>query len=404
MNIALINPEYPATTGIGHGGTATFTYALANALADEGHTVHVLVKRDTQCDPLHQSITVHYFDYYPPQGLDRFREWVYRDETCWERGFSRGARETIERIHHRQKLDIVEIPEYNGLAWAFKNFSRCPLSINFRTPRILIDRLNHRGLTPLLKRWYALEKKAVQQQRFFRSSSSALQEESAKLFSLKKEAINVIPNPVATTPFDSIARSPAKDDRIDILFAGRLERRKGAEIMLTILIDLLRCDPRIHLTFVGETFFEEATNYQEAMERLVNDEQRRRIWFLGPFTRRELVILYRRSDIFIFPSLFENSPNALLEAMAARLPITCADTPGCNEIIRHEQNGLLFAVYNPASLVESVHRYCTDPALAQKMSDCAYNDAKTIHHPQRIARLTIEYYTSLLQRFDGKKG
>ena len=97
------------------------------------------------------------------------------------------------------------------------------------------------------------------------------------------------------------------------------------------------------MTFAGETELGDAYSYRQAIERTLRDSERKRVWFLGPLPIKKLSALYCRSSCFLFPSLFENAPYGLFEAISARLPVIASDSGGVREIIRHKDTGLLFS-------------------------------------------------------------
>lgn len=396
MNIALINPEYPSPSGRDHGGIATYVYTMANALTDAGHHVHVLARKDTVPDMLSSTAEFHTFNHAPLPTPFSFISRRFNSKVYWERGCSQSALDLALSLHNKISLNVVEIPEYNGLATQFLPPLPFQLVINFHTPTILIDELNLTPITAQQKKWYYYEKRAVKNATAFRCPSKSLAEKLRGIFSLSPEKITVIRNPIPTTFFDGIEkRHDTSDERCEILFSGRLERRKGAEVILRTISDILDIDTSIHITFAGETELGESENYRQAMERAVKKEYRERIWFLGPQTRDKLSLLLCRSDIFIMPSLFENAPYALLEAMAAKLPVIGADTSGISEMIEHNKTGLLFSLDNPLELCTCIKKLISKPDLRKELSRCAYEHVRTIYDPGIIAQQTIAFYESI---------
>ena len=124
MNIALINPEYPSPAGQGHGGIATYVYTMANALCDTGQKVHVLVRKGTVTDNLNDSIKLHTFHNTPVAEPFSFLSRRFNSKIYWEKGCSRAAHDCILQLHNTSPLDIVEIPEYNGIASQFLHISK----------------------------------------------------------------------------------------------------------------------------------------------------------------------------------------------------------------------------------------------------------------------------------------
>ncbi len=399
MNIALVNSEYPSPTGKDHGGIATYVYTMANALADAGHCVHVCARNNTLPDKLNDKVIFHTFKYSPVQTPFTFLSRRFNGRIYWEKGCSQSLLECIHAIHEKTPLDAVEIPEYNGLASQFSSPQPFPVIINFHTPTILIDKLNLTPATKQRRRWYTYEKNALKNADAFRCPSKALAARLTGLFSLPQEEISIIRNPIPTTFFDVIRKRQSRPPkRCEILFSGRLERRKGAEIILRIICKILAIDPSIHVTFAGETEMGESASYRLAIERAVGHENRERIWFLGPQDRERLSLLLCRSDIFIMPSLFENAPYTLLEAMAAQLPVIGADTGGISEIIEHNETGLLFSPDTPEELCACIREYITKPDLRNNLAARAYNYVKKTFNPAEIAQQSVAFYSSVKEK------
>lgn len=397
MRIAFVNPEYPSPTGYGHGGIATYIYVLAGGLTDLGHEVHILVRKGTVTDTLDPRIKIHVYEHRPPRGLARWIERFADSPAVWERGYSRGVREVLTELHEQAPLDIVEIPEYGGLAMELRAPRPFPLVLHFHTPSVVVDSYNQVVATKERTDRYRLEEKALRVADHYKCTSEALKREACRRYGLAEDSIAVIRTPMAPAPFDRIQRLPDTQERIDLLFVGRLERRKGAEIMLHAVEKILAIDPRINITFAGETGLQQGPNYRDAIERTLARPHRKRVWFLGSVKRDGLPLLYVRSSIFVIPSLFDNAPNTLLEAMAAGLPIVASDVGGINEVVRHGENGLLFAPEKADQLVDCIRTYVEDPQCARKHADRAYEEVKKRFAPETIARETVRYYESVLE-------
>ncbi|MBD3320530.1 MAG: glycosyltransferase [Chitinivibrionales bacterium] len=397
MNIALVNPEYPTISGIDHGGTATYTYTCANALNALGHRVFVLARNGTVPDRLSDATGFIEFRPQPDSRMSWFIDKFRCGDIVWEQAYARGLAATLHRLHEQHRLDIVDIPEYNGLAHECRKSRPFKVTVNFRTPRILIDELNKSSNDTNPHKWHRYEKKAARNADAYRTSSNALKEKAAGYFDIPLSDIAVIRNPVDTSLFDTIKNPERfKKKQINVLFVGRLEQRKGAEIIIKLIRQILGLDDRIHMTFAGETKDRYGMDYQDSIERAIMPEQRNRLWFLGPFKHSRLPVLYHNSDIFLFPSLFDNSPNSLLEAMAGGLPIIAADSGGTNEIISHKKNGLLFSLNDLSSCIRCFREYLDNPACAMSMGDSAWHDCREIYSPGKIASQTIDFYKEIV--------
>ena len=73
-------------------------------------------------------------------------------------------------------------------------------------------------------------------------------------------------------------------------------------------------------------------------------------------------------DVLVVPSRWaENSPNSLLEARAARVPVVGSDLGGVAELVQHERDGLVFRVDDPADLARQLQRLLDEPALVERL-------------------------------------
>jgi glycogen synthase len=403
MNIAFVNPEYPSRSSQDHGGIATYIYSMANALAKAGHTVHILAKSNTIPDILSPGVKFHTFDHTPVPHMASWFDRLAGNDSMWERGHSLAARNLAIEIHRTAPIDIVEIAEYNGLAYEFNPPLPFPVVVHFHTPTEIIDLYNRKKITRRQRRWYNYESHALKRAHGFRCPSNSLKKEVCGRYGIPDNQVRVISHPLDTAAFDSIKLNEDKKSKIDILFTGRLEHRKGGEILQRDIHRILSLDPRINLTFAGELDMGEAGSYRNPIERSLTEEQRHRIWLLGPVKRCDLPVLYRHSDMFLIPSLFENAPYSLLEAMAAHLPVIGTATSGITELIRHQDNGLLFDIVDPNSLVSCITSLITSPQLATEYARKAYDDVKRCCDPGVVAQSTVSFYADVIHSFAKNK-
>jgi glycosyltransferase involved in cell wall biosynthesis len=101
---------------------------------------------------------------------------------------------------------------------------------------------------------------------------------------------------------------------------------------------------------------------------------------------------YGIADLFVLPSHSEGSPNVLLEALAAELPIVATDAGGVPELLTHEVNALLVPKQDVPQLAGAIRRLLDDPALRQHLSDNC-KDAVARHDPR-------SYFQSILGIFE----
>jgi glycosyltransferase involved in cell wall biosynthesis len=87
----------------------------------------------------------------------------------------------------------------------------------------------------------------------------------------------------------------------------------------------------------------------------------------GWLTRREVRGVLAESDVFLFPSHSEGLPNAVIEAMAAGLPVIATKVGGLPDLIRHQDNGFLVEVGDVASMTTRISELLARPDRAREI-------------------------------------
>src|SRR5207248_7230096 len=109
-----------------------------------------------------------------------------------------------------------------------------------------------------------------------------------------------------------------------------------------------------------------------------------RIIFAGQVT--DVRPFYAMSDAFVLPSHTEGSPNVLLEAMAARVPIVATAVGGVPEIVENEESALLVPANDPAALAAAIVRLLTDADLGRRLTMNAAETVSKNHSPEEYVR------------------
>lgn len=146
--------------------------------------------------------------------------------------------------------------------------------------------------------------------------------------------IDVIP---AGADLDAVepASTPTLEGPMRLLFVGRLVSQKGLDVLFRALATM-KTHNDWSLTIAGEGPLKDELAL--AAHKLgVAD----RVVFRGWLERDQLPAVYKDADIFVLPSRDEGMPNAMLEAMAAGLPVIGSKVAGLNEVVIDGETGFL---------------------------------------------------------------
>jgi glycosyltransferase involved in cell wall biosynthesis len=176
-----------------------------------------------------------------------------------------------------------------------------------------------------------------------------------------------------------------------VLAVGRLSREKGHAFLIEALATLRRQYPRdVRLVLVGDG--PERGNLEAAVRAAGLGEV---VQFAGHTT--DVQPFYAMCDALALPSLSEGSPNVVLEAMAAGLPIAATAVGGVPEIVENEVSGLLVKPANAAALADALVRLLTDGALARRLSASAMERVTRSFTPEAFRRSLLEIYGEALR-------
>lgn len=179
-------------------------------------------------------------------------------------------------------------------------------------------------------------------------------------------------------------------DRV-ILSVGRFSREKAQIDLIRAVAQMQATNPTtgLKLVLVGEGPEEE--NLRREVQRL---GLKSHIVFAGH--TRDVRPYYAISDLLVLPSHSEGSPNVLLEAMAARLPIVATNVGGIPEIVEHNKTALLVPPGNPQSMALAIYRLLSEPEMASRLATEALRVASSQYSPESYASALTGIYRQLL--------
>jgi glycosyltransferase involved in cell wall biosynthesis len=212
------------------------------------------------------------------------------------------------------------------------------------------------------------------------------------------DRIFTISNFVATDEFRPVddemkkrelKRNLLRTDRTVITFSGRLVTTKRLDVLFSALPTVLKSFRDIQLVILGDGDLREPLR-ELALELGIE----RHVTFMG-FTPNVVEYL-QATDIFIFPSEREGMPNAVLEAMACRLPVIAAIAGGTTDVIRTGVNGLLVNPGDAGELARSIMTVLGDGCLAASMAEKALRTIREGYSIDATASKYIELYRKIL--------
>lgn len=182
-----------------------------------------------------------------------------------------------------------------------------------------------------------------------------------------------------------------KDDFI-LTFVGRIVSDKGINELVEAFLSI-KADIKwpVKLLLVGP--FEDDLNPVTAKTRAsINDHPD----IITTGFQSDIRPYLYMSDVFVFPSYREGFPNVILQACAMGVPCIATDINGCNEIITHQETGLLVPPKNASALLSAMHQMINDDNLRKRFSEKARELVEKNYSQQYVwEQIMIEYKSQL---------
>ena len=356
MRILIVTNTYPPAD---ISGVGTLVFELARQLDATGHAVRVLVRRAAEDDRLAERV---------PGAKVLFPLW---------------AAVRFVGLARRQRFDVVHLHESDGVLVALavrlaRAFGRpagsarvvATLQVSYRRERWAVRRLRVDGRTiarptagERLFGWLRAPLLALAGRLTARLADAVVAPSRVTAEELENDygcrVAAVIANGIA--PLELPPRRPAEPG-VEVLYAGRLRTRKAVAVLIEAFAKVHRQAPAARLRLAGDG--EQRPALEEQAQRLGLADV---VCFEGTVPHDRMPALYAAADVFCLPSLYEGFPLAILEAMAAGLPVVATGVAGNPEAVEDGVHGRLVEAEDVAGLAAALLDLIEDEAGRRRM-------------------------------------
>jgi glycosyltransferase involved in cell wall biosynthesis len=193
-----------------------------------------------------------------------------------------------------------------------------------------------------------------------------------------------------------------KDTDVLFLFAGAIRPEKGVDYLARAFARLSEENCNVYLVIAGGTKLwleagwlqgrELATTEQEVLNILAPAIARKRAFMLGIVSPNEIGAYYAASDVFILPSMFQETFGlVILEAFAAGLPVIAFRSGGIPELVEDQKNGVIVAQGDGEALYQSMRTLALDPNLRVRLGSAAQRVPPRFTWENTVDRLETIY-------------
>lgn len=195
--------------------------------------------------------------------------------------------------------------------------------------------------------------------------------------------IQILYNPCLIKEFEKITTN-----KINILFMGRIGKRKGVYDIIEAAKSITNPDVEINLYGDGDL---------KEFEKLINENDlQNKVKLKGWISGDKKDEAYRNADIYILPSFEEGLPMSVLEAMSYKLPVISTPVGGTPEAVEDNVNGFLIETGDYQALAQKINLLAEDKGIREKMGQESLRIAKEKFDVNVIIKQLKEIYDELL--------
>ncbi len=373
MKIAMVSP-YDFTWP---GGVTAHVSQLAQELCHAGHQVKVLAPHSPSREcfeaesfvPLGRSVPV-------PSGGSIARVslswWLYR---------------RVREILDEECFDVIHLHEPLAPVLPLC-FLECSNTVNVGTFHAYYTRQHlYRFSQPIIKRWHQRLHGGI-------AVSPAAHEYVHNFF---PREYRIIPNGIDVDHFtgNSVPWPEYQDGKTNILFVGRMEKRKGLKYLLEAYCRLKWEHPNTRLIVVGPG------NLDRDSHSILSARNPGDVVLVGGVPYQDLPRYYASADIYCSPATGQESFGiVLLEAMACGKPIVASAIEGYMGIVKDGEQGLLFPRKDAQALANTLATLVENPEYARRLGETGRRMVEQ-YRWKVVARQVESYYYDCIAETNG---
>ena len=377
MRIAIISRELPPFGG----GIGSWSQKASQGLARIGHDVHVFTQAREGLSTEDLADGVHVHRAVPARMRPSSLGWAWA---------------VANALTRYGRFDVVQACEWDAEAVTYALRPSAPLVTRLATPHFLVQAANgapavQRARSLLTSR---LERAQARRSRRLISPTRALAQTVAREWGIAEQAITVVPtgiDPPALVPGPGL---PFLGEAPFILYFGRLEVRKGVDVLIDALPEVLGAHADVHCVFIGEDLGFRGRPFAEYAEERCGGLSER-LHFLPRMPHADLFRIVAAATLVAIPSRWENLANTCLESMVLRRAILTTSGSGFDEVLTDDVDGILVPPGDVRALAAAATAALGDPDRLERLGAAAARRAEDFT-VDGMARRLEEVYASVV--------
>jgi glycosyltransferase involved in cell wall biosynthesis len=403
MTIALVTPYFPDEQTI-DSGIANHYLLLAQSLASKGNKVIIVHMRPHyKNEPdnfskhnLAENITVLTHKVKVPAVINKLfkNQWAIID-------FARKIKcmlvtsQVLNKIIRQYGVEVIETTSYFSLCY-FLLYKRikAPVAVRVSTTFSQIMNEHYPFKSRVMNVIAKMEITFVKNSRYLMTHTHSHALELERLYQIDSKKFEIVPHGIN---LPVITEDVPSGQLIKILYTGRLEYRKGTDVLLAAILLVLQRNANILFELIGN---DNDNDYQNRFRAGSPETVLQKVIFRGKVDHNTLSQAYQSCDIFVAPSRYESFGLIFIEAMSYCKPVIGCNVGGVSEIITGNYNGLFAETGDAQSLADKIILLVNDIGLRKSMGINARKTVEDKFTGDRLAANSLAYYNKIITDFN----
>lgn len=372
-----------------------------------GHEVHMVISGKENLTFMQDGISIHQVKDWDQELYETGFKGIEVNDHC--RGlltYSYAVFLRIQRLHAQAPFHIIESPLWDLEGYITKLLlPQVPLVVRLETTSMLLREIIDET-PPALAGLHELERHFMEQAEGLVFDSWSILQETARLYQINFDhrpyavihhGITIDPPKTALKPVH------APDNAFKVIVAGRLEKRKGSDILVEKILPKLTNAENIEIHFAGKDGGEwdgfkkkNGLGYHDYIKKRFSSLIGKRIFLHGYVPDEQLELLYDEANVVLALSRYESFGLLYVEAMRHGKPVIAFDTGATPEIFTNGVDAVLVPISQPEGVLEALMELKANPGKCLAMGTAAKNKLKTHFSAEKMGQRCIAFFEQLL--------
>ncbi len=189
------------------------------------------------------------------------------------------------------------------------------------------------------------------------------------------------------------------DSKVRLLYVGKIEERRNVYFLIELLEKVRMKYQNVELVIVGSGEKEYTERFLNRIENLI---EQKIVIYIPEASQKELSLIYKNTDMFVFTSNYEIFGMVLLEAMYFGLPVISSANGGASVLIRDGENGYMMPDFQIKEWQEKIEYLLGNAEVRLKMGECAHKRIEEHFLWEQLSDRFAEKYSSVVKKWEGR--